>query len=207
MLGSKQAWVIVATVTLAACGTLLGLGLSHDPGHGHYSAWGSSLAISAYALFAIGATALICVARDIHFPFGRKPYREGVMIISSAPGDLRAETVGNGFQRQRLRDIFGKFRNVNAAEARRRVDPYLNKWIQVTGGIHDVDVLTGGQVVVLIRSGSRDPNVRMVFSDRAAFGPLEILPRGALVTALGRVTSIEQRQITTADSEIVSYPR
>lgn len=196
---------ILAGAALAAAGALLGLDLIHGSDHAHHSAWANPLAYWAYAAVTIGVIAL-CLAAHCASSAFHATDRPGWIIVADSPDDLKPDSIGNGFRRERIRDILQRFKYNTPEEARRILRPYVGRWIRITGVVHYPGPWNADHAKVEIRSGSRHPNLVMKFCymptyDRDVAG----LRRGRRVTVIGRIEDIGPRLVTTADSQIVLF--
>ncbi len=144
MSGSQKSWGIVGSTASALFVAALVGDMMHAPGRGNYSLWVSPLGIAAYTAIAVLFGCIVCGVRDVPFPFHREGHRGGWVVLASSPDNLRGEDIGNGFQRVRLRDLFGEYRTHTTADAQLLLQRYYGKWIRVVGKIYDeIDDLPG----------------------------------------------------------------
>jgi hypothetical protein len=162
------------------------------------------IAFGAYATLAICLCCILFAALRVPFPFRLRSDADEWVLLADTPDGLRAESVGNSFQRERLRDIFDKVKGCSEAEAKHRMQLYEDRWMRLSGVIAGVRS-EGGHMQVMIRPGSRKPNVCMKFNDASTFRGLTTLAPGRRVTALGQIELIESCLVTTIASEIIQY--
>jgi hypothetical protein len=162
------------------------------------------IAFAAYATLVICLASICLAIFRVPFPLRFRSAADDWVLLADTADGLRPESVGNSFQRERLRDIFGKLKGCSEAEARWRMQLYEGRWMRLSGVIAGVRP-EGSHMLVTIRSSSRKPNACMKFNDSSTFRGLATLAPGRRVTALGRIELIESRLVTTAESEIIQY--
>lgn len=103
-------------------------------------------------------------------------------------------------------ELFGFFNDRTVVQAKSMTQPYLNKWIKVSGKVNNVVEEQGGCSVYL--SGAA-PGPGLVFAnsyDPDWIAEVEILKLNAEVTVLGCVAEVGQLVIFLEDCELVHEP-
>jgi hypothetical protein len=100
--------------------------------------------------------------------------------------------------------LAGFFEQHTNALATRLVEPFLDKWLKVSGSVYEVGAFSGGSAMLSFEYSETSPWVFMFFSDKkVATERLPVLQRGNRVTVIGKIRSVSRNRVTLSDCELV----
>ena len=165
----RKLWIRITGGAFALCGCLIIADATLRAADPRYSFWDGACAIGCYVTAVIGVIGLTCGVLDARSSTPRR----GVL------GEDDLEEI------QSIRDTPG----YTSARKALLLDPYLGKWIQISGDV--VDVVVRGKISSRVMVQTQVPGLTafMSFSDKDY--PLSTLPLGRRVTGIGKIQRID----------------
>jgi hypothetical protein len=106
--------------------------------------------------------------------------------------------------------LIGLFADVTTVQGERHSEPYIGKWLRLTGKISNVSFWKSGRACVSVKFQALTPETisdflttTLLYFDRD-HERLEVAQIGDQITALGRITEIGRFDLTIEDCEIVA---
>jgi hypothetical protein len=83
------------------------------------------------------------------------------------------------------------------------MQPYVGKWIKVSGKVGDVRRFDSEWVVTLERANNHLPVMLLRFRDQKSIAQVETMHRGHAVIAIGQIDDVDALGVTLRSCELV----
>jgi hypothetical protein len=204
MADSRRYWFIGAGSSFTFSGALISADAIRSAGDLYYSFGGSPLGVSAYATAGFGLICLVCGLLVLPFPEPRRRrWERKTMIPPRTRGPNGERHILNHDDLREIQKVSAS-RGYTRAQAKRLLEPYYGRWMQLSAEVVDVGPWTGSCSQVTVKPPIRRLTAVMNFIEKDIFDDcLSILTQGTRVTAIGQIEQIEPNTISFSSCKIV----